>query len=331
MMTALLVVQNAGLKELVTVTEEAALVGGGGLDLSPGDVYTVRDLLYALLLDSSNEAASALAVHVAGDEAGFVAAMNDRARRLGATGTRFSNPHGLDQPGHHSTARDLALIATELLEDRRLARIVASPRATIAAPGGPKVLKNRNALLESYRGAIGVKTGRTLGAGEVLVAAARRGARHLVAVVMRSADAAADAAALLDHGFARLRRAEVRPRRGGEHDAVEDGVVRVREQVGAFVFDPAGATGVVAGAEMSVPRWTSGPLDVVVVPYERMALPLGEGDEIGTVRLVAGGEVIASAPALAGDTVRVPPTSWGTRALAGVLRSAASVVEEIAA
>lgn len=329
MMTALLAAEAAGPRELVRVSPDAAQVGGGGLDLSEGDVYSVRDLLYAVMLDSSNEAAAALAVHVAGDQASFVRMMNRRARRLGATGTSFANPHGLDQHGHASTARDLATIARALLENDRLARIVATPRYSIAAPRGAVVLENRNRLLETYRGAIGVKTGQTLGAGEVLVAAARRGERFLIAVAMRSSDAAADARALLDHGFARLRRGQARART--EAPAAGALVLGSHEQVGALLFDPAGATAVVAGADVAAPAALRDGVEVVFTPSDELFLPLAEGDHIGTVEVVSGGEVIGTVPALADDAVELRRASWATRAMSGLLRSAAFVVEGIAA
>lgn len=332
MMTALLVAEAAGARELVRVSPAAASVGGGGLDLSAGDVYAVRDLLYALLLDSSNEAAAALAEHVTGDVDEFVRAMNRRARELGGSATRFANPHGLDVQGHHSTARDLAVIGLELLENRRLARIVATPRQTISTPGGSTVVENRNALLETYPGAVGIKTGRTLGAGEVLVAAAKRGPRFLVAVAIRSGDAAADARRLLDYGFARLRRAERLERERAEAEAAESGIVlAANERVGALVFDPAGATAVVAGEEVSAPGGVGDEIAVEFTASEQLLLPLAAGEHIGTVQVVSGDEVIATVPALAGHPVGVDDASWGTRALTGLLRTAAIVMDGIAA
>lgn len=332
MMTALLVVRGAGMRDLVTVPAEAAAVGGGGLDLSTGEVYTVRDLLYALLLDSSNEAAAALAIYVAGDTASFVADMNRAARALGARDTRFANPHGLDAAGHHSTARDLATIGLALLDEPRLARIVATPSRPIATPGGTTVVENRNALLETYNGAIGVKTGRTLGAGEVLVAAARRGEHFVISVAMRSTDAAADSRALLDHGFARLRAAAARQRARERAAAARESVVlATQEQVGALVFDPGGATGVVAAAEVTATGVAAEGVTVVFTPSEELLLPLERGEEIGTVQVMSGDELLGTVPALANDAVAVDDPSWGTRALSGLLRTAAIVMEGIAA
>jgi D-alanyl-D-alanine carboxypeptidase (penicillin-binding protein 5/6) len=206
MVTALVTVARAGPDEVVGVSSRAASTGGGGLDLQAGDRYTVEALLYALLLSSSNDSAVALAEHVAGSEDAFVAAMNDFAQGLGARHTHFVNAHGLDTPGHYSSARDLARIAVALLRRPLLAEIVGASAAVIRAPAGSVEVENRNVLLESYTGAIGVKTGYTAGAGDTLVAAARRHHRLLVAVAMGSVSAAGDAAALLDYGWRRLAR-----------------------------------------------------------------------------------------------------------------------------
>lgn len=319
--------------DLVRVSAAAAAVGGGGMDLSEGDLATVRDLLYVLLLDSSNEAASALAEHVSGDQADFVALMNRTVRALGTTDTTFVNPHGLDTAGHASTALDLALIGQRVLATPELARIVASPRATVTVNGASRTVDNRNVLLESYKGAIGVKTGQTLGAGEVLVAAARRGPHALLAVAMRSQDAAADARRLLDAGFAFVRqRARDQAAEAAREAAEPDVVLLERQAVGALVFDPAGATEVVAAQEVTtlLPEGTI-TVDLRFTPSDELLLPLGAGEEVGTVEVIAGGEVVATVPALAQDAVMIEEQSWASRALGGILRTAALVVAGVGA
>ena len=331
MTTALVTVSQARMRELVTVSAAAAAIGGGGLDLDPGEVYSVRDLLYALLLDSSNEAAAALADHWSGGPADFIRTMNRTARSLGATDTAFLNPHGLDQAGHYSSASDLALVAAELLDTPSLARIVSTPAETIAGPRGSVSLENRNLLLESYRGATGVKTGRTLGAGEVLVAAAERGPHSLIAVAMRSANAATDAATLLDLGFREMRAAKREQREAERRLAAQPGLLlSAREQVGALVFDPSGATAVVAGADVEG-RTPSGGVEITFTPADQLLLPLEEGEEIGTVHVMSGGSVLGTAPALAQDPVASAASSWGTRALSGLLRTAALVAAGVRA
>lgn len=327
MTTALVAVSRFRMREMVTVSEVAASVGGGGLDLDAGEVFSVRDLLYALLLDSSNEAAAALADHWGQGSAGFIRRMNRTARSLGAHNTLFANPHGLDEPGHYSSAADLALIAAEVLDTPVLAAIVATPRRTIAVPGGTATIENRNVLLESYRGATGVKTGRTLGAGDVLVASAERGPHSLIAVAMRSSDAPGDARTLLDLGFETLRERAERARRPAARPGL---LLSAREQVGALVFDPAGATAVVAGTDIEGETPPTG-IEITFTLADRLLLPLEQGEEIGTVQVMSQGAVLGTAPALADDHVASASSSWGTRALSGLLRIAASVVAGVGA
>jgi len=319
------------MRDLVTVSSAAAAVGGGGLDLDPGDVFSVRDLLYALLLDSSNEAAAALADHWSEGSESFIRAMNRSARALGTKNTLFANPHGLDETGHYSSAADLVLIAQEVLATPSLAEIVATPRATIAVPGGSVTVENRNLLLEGYKGTIGVKTGRTLGAGEVLVAAAVRGPHSLIAVAMRSLDAAADSETLLDLGFEELAAQARREREEQRRLANQPGLLlSAREQVGALVFDPSGATAVVAGADVEG-LTPSGGVEITFTPAARLLLPLQEGEQIGTVQVMSDGSLLGTAPALAEDPVASATSSWGARALSGLLRTAASIVAGVRA
>jgi serine-type D-Ala-D-Ala carboxypeptidase (penicillin-binding protein 5/6) len=201
--TALVVVESAAMAERVRVSEEAAATSYGYLALQAGDVLPVEDLLHGLLMASSNDAAVALAEHVSGSQEAFVDRMNETAEDLGATGTHFETPHGLDSPGHVSTASDLALFAAVLLRDTRLARIVATTDYTLS---DGTTISNSNPLLESYKGANGVKTGMTAAAGEVLVASAQRSGPTVIAVALGSPDASADATRLLDFGFELARR-----------------------------------------------------------------------------------------------------------------------------
>jgi D-alanyl-D-alanine carboxypeptidase (penicillin-binding protein 5/6) len=323
MTTALLVARAAEPREVVQVSAGAAAVGGGGHDLSTGDVYTVEDLLLALLLSSSNEAAAALAEHVAGTQEAFVARMDRFARRMGLRHTDFANAHGLDASGHHSSPADLAAIGAALLEVPRLARMVKLPRATISLPGGGStVVENRNVLLETYPGAVGIKTGQTLGAGNVLVAAARREGRLVIAVAMRSADAAADARVLLDRAFARAAPEPPEPAPTPEPESV---TVPAGSPVGALVFDPAGAVAIVpaeslavAGSEMPVLRFE---------PAAQLTLPLAPGDTVGTLSATGTDGLTVTTPALAQGSVPVEDRSWASSALAGMLGAFARLAE----
>ena len=318
MVTAILAMREASPDEVVTVSATAASIGGGGLDLTAGQTFTVDALIHALLLDSSNEAAVALAEHAAGSAGAFVADMNRYVRAIGATRTHFANPHGLDAEGHYSTARDLATIGLELLRNEYLAEVVATSEATIATPTGPRTIENRNLLLESYEGAIGIKTGRTLGAGNVLVAAAERDGRRLVVVAMNSYDTFADSAAMLDWGFARLRRLE----RMGP-------LVKEGAEVGALVFD-AGSVPITAGETLTglVPRDPTR-VELSFVASHRARLPIEAGDEIGIVRIATARGTVGTVPALAAGTVDEDAGSpWWSAPLVGLVRIFGSLFGE---
>jgi len=313
MVTALLVSRMTRPSERVTVSPRAASIGGGGLDLSAGQTYTVDALLHALLLDSSNEAAQALAEHASG--AAFVQRMNRYVKAIGATRTRFANPHGLDADGHYSSAGDLALIGARVLDDPYLARIVRTARASIAAPGGRVVLENRNLLLETYPGAVGIKTGRTLGAGNVLVAAAERKGRTVIAVAMNSGDSFADGEALLDFGFAKLRRLA---RRGT--------LVAKGETVGELVFDTGSVPVIAAESLEGLLPSRGGTLDLTLVPAPEMQFPIATGEVVGTV-IVQTGRGEGQIPAVAAAPVDGEPDgAWWTAPFVGLVSLLGAVI-----
>jgi serine-type D-Ala-D-Ala carboxypeptidase (penicillin-binding protein 5/6) len=203
-LTASVILDRVSLKEIVTVpiTKTTTSKSSGGW-FHGGERLSVQDLLYALLLQSSNDAALALASHVSGSTPKFVQLMNQKARSLGALRSQFHNPTGLPQGGQVTTARDLALITKAALANPDFRRIVATmsyPWKSLKSEG---VLENSNELLKSYDGAIGVKTGNTREAGYCLVAAAQRGDRTLIAVILGSQEKHVwqDAKHLLDYGF----------------------------------------------------------------------------------------------------------------------------------
>ena len=203
MMTALVALENSNLDDQVIVSEDAAAIGESEIDLVPGETWRMEDLLRALLMRSANDAAVAIAEHVGGSVPGFVRLMNETAVELGLADSHFMNPHGLDQEGHFSSARDLLNTALIGMEDPLFAEIVGTRSSTFPdmPDGEERVASTTNALLSTFEGAIGVKTGFTDDAGLTMVAAAERDGRRLYAVVMGSSDHFADAAALLRYGF----------------------------------------------------------------------------------------------------------------------------------
>jgi D-alanyl-D-alanine carboxypeptidase len=210
-MTALLILEDGRLDDKVVISNRATAVAGSGLGLRRGQRVTLRDLLWAILLKSANDAALAAAEHVGGSEEQFVARMNAKAASLGMQGTQFSNPHGLDHPDHYSTAFDLAILARQALRHPTFARMVQTreARVTILTGRNGRVVKRRvirthNQLLGQFSGADGVKTGYTALAGRCLVASATRGDHQLIAVLLNDSRRWVEAAALLEYGFATL-------------------------------------------------------------------------------------------------------------------------------
>jgi serine-type D-Ala-D-Ala carboxypeptidase (penicillin-binding protein 5/6) len=207
MMTALVVAAHAGPQARVLITRDALHYTGSGVGLLPkGKHVSLTALLYGLLLPSGNDAAIALADHVAGRQSHFIALMNQRAQALGLSCTHFTSVSGIVDQGNHSCAQDLALIAHELLKDQLLASIVGSRSAILPFPikGGKLYLYNNNPLLVlRYPGADGVKTGFTDAAGQCLVATARRGRTWLGVVLLHSGDTSTQAQQLLNAGFAK--------------------------------------------------------------------------------------------------------------------------------
>ena len=207
-MTALVVLEEEKPDATLTVDREAVLtLAEGGyslLELEAGEKISVEDLLYGLMLQSSNDAAVALADAVAGNSKSFVQEMNRRAKELGLRDTHFASPNGLNDHGY-STAADLVLITRTAMEQPVFAEIVRTKFATMpgaSAKDPPRKIQNRNVLLWLYPGAIGVKTGYTNLAGYNVIAAAERDERRLLAVVLgEGGEPFSDAAELLNFGF----------------------------------------------------------------------------------------------------------------------------------
>ncbi|MBQ2718954.1 MAG: D-alanyl-D-alanine carboxypeptidase [Clostridia bacterium] len=205
-MTALVALERCPLDTVVTIRLEAVGVEGSSVYLKAGDRYTMEALLHALLLQSANDAAEAIAYAVAGGVEPFVALMNEEAAALGLTDTHFDNPHGLDGDTHYTTAAELAAITRKALEHPDLARIVSTRRYVFATVEGEsaRTLINHNKLLHLYEGAVGVKTGFTKRCGRCLVSAATRDGLTLIAVTLDAPSDWHDHAALLDYGYATL-------------------------------------------------------------------------------------------------------------------------------
>lgn len=196
-MTALLIAEQCDPAAEVRIPRQAVGVEGSSMYLREGELLTVEQLLYGMMLHSGNDAAAALAIYHSGSVEMFAEAMNRKAKQLGLEHTVFANPHGLDDASNRSTARDLAELARYAMDNSQFHRIVSTK--TFSA--GERVLTNHNKLLWRYDGAVGVKTGYTKAAGRILVSCAERNGRRLIAVTIHDRNDWADHANLLDHGF----------------------------------------------------------------------------------------------------------------------------------
>ena len=198
-MTALIVCEQCNVLDRMRIPREAVGIEGSSMYLREGEVLTLQELLYGLMLSSGNDAAVALSIYCGGTVEGFAELMNDKARNLGLKNTHFENPNGLDSPGHYSTARDLAVLAAYAMENPIFRKTVSTKNLHM----GQRSLTNHNKLLWRVKGADGVKTGYTRAAGRILVSSATRNDRRLVAVTIDDPDDWADHAALLEEGFSR--------------------------------------------------------------------------------------------------------------------------------
>lgn len=200
-------IDNGSLKfeDKVTISEEAANMGGSQVFLQAGEVYTVYDLLKSVAIASGNDAVVALAEKVGGSVGGFVDIINKRLKELGATNTNFVNPHGLDAEGHYSTARDMSIIARELLKHEKILEFTSIYEEYLEKNDGSRIwLVNTNRLVRFYDGVDGLKTGFTTTAGYCLTATAKKDNFRLISVVMgedTTENRSSDTVKLLNYGF----------------------------------------------------------------------------------------------------------------------------------
>jgi D-alanyl-D-alanine carboxypeptidase (penicillin-binding protein 5/6) len=316
-MTALLVLERSQMDDVVTVSPEATYpenqAGLSALGLEAGERISVRDLLYALLLQSANDAAIALAEHVSGTEQRFESAMNARARELGMRDSRFRSPNGLDDRGY-SSARDLLTLTREVYATQpEFGRLAATRFHEIPSPTGPpREIQNRNVLLWLYPGALGVKTGYTARAGFCVVAVAQRQGRRLVAVVLGSpGEPFSDAATLLNYGFSAFTQQRfVEPGEPAGTVALPGGAVAVTTGEGLDALVPVA----------SVDRATR---TVTVIPGA--AYPPAPGEEVATMEVAIPGLVLGHVPLLASGVPPPPPLEddgpWWARAAGSVVHA----------
>jgi D-alanyl-D-alanine carboxypeptidase len=292
-MTALVALEQVPLDRLVTVDPRACGVEGSSVYLYAGERITMETLLYALMLQSANDAAEAIAYEVAGSVEGFADLMNRKADALGLTATHFDNPHGLDGETHYTTAYELALIAACAMENEIFAEIVSTVKKSVPLHDGEisRLLVNHNRLLREYGDIIGVKTGYTKKCGRTLVSAAQRDGVRLICVTLEDGNDWLDHRSLLDYGFSLYREITLSekisyeiPVCGGEKSCV---TVGTRGVLTAFLPENHGEIRVVT----EMPRF--------------LYAGVREGDIVGRVVFYADGAEVGEAYLYAEHSVQI--------------------------
>lgn len=196
-MTALIILEDCDLDEIITVPDKAVGAEGSSIYLKYGEKISVKDLIYGLMLRSGNDSAAALAIHHSGTIQDFAKAMNKRAKEIGATDTNFTNPSGLPDENHYTTANDLCKIACTAMKNNTFKEIVSTKNYN----GQFRSYLNKNKILNTLDGANGVKTGYTLKAGRCLVSSAQRGGMNVICVVLNCPDMYERSAELINDAF----------------------------------------------------------------------------------------------------------------------------------
>ena len=289
-MTALVVCQQCNVLDRVRIPNEAVGIEGSSMYLKEGEVLTVQELLYGLMLQSGNDAAVALAIYCGGTVEGFADLMNDKARSLGLTGSHFVNPNGLDAPGHYSTARDLAVLAAYAMEDPVFAQTVSTKQVKI----GERYLTNHNKLLWQVEGAEGVKTGFTKAAGRILVSSASRNGRRLICVTINAPDDWRDHAALYGQGFTDY----------AIETVVEPGQVLDTVSV---VGGQAGDVHLIAQEGFEYALRPEEQVEILASHPEFVYAPVVEGAQAGYAYVMLDGKAVGKVPMRYGETVERQP------------------------
>lgn len=287
-MTAIVAIEAMPLSTKVKIPAAAVGVEGSSVYLSADETLTLEELLMCVLLESANDAATAVAITVGGSVEKFADMMNEKATLLGLEDTHFTNPHGLDDDEHYTTVRDLAFLAAAAMDNDIFRSIVSTYRTTVPSPDGVRLLINHNRLLRSYDGCIGVKTGFTKSSGRCLVSAAERDGLRLVAVTLNDGADWVDHAAMLDAGFAEYCSVELS--KDGAFSSCSDLSLPMLSVVGGEQSTV--ECRIADDVSVILPR-THGTITCRIEMTRSRPAPIYRGDQIGRVLWYCDGELIA--------------------------------------
>jgi len=295
-MTALVTLENAQLDDIVTVTPEMTGIEGSSIYLREGEELTVEELLFALMLESANDAAVALAITVGGTVEQFAEMMNDKAIALGLTNTHFTNPHGLDDEEHFTTAYELGIISAYALRNSDFVRIASTYKKSIPLNNGEgtRVLVNHNRLLRSYEGTIGIKTGFTKKCGRCLVSSATRDGVTLICVTLNAPNDWQDHKNLLDYGFSKYE-AVTLASPGSYHVELNT----IGGEKSSFIASNSDSLRVTLERNKNN-------ISAVLEANRLISAPIQKGDEVARVVFYNNGEVIATLPLYAREGINKP-------------------------
>lgn len=315
-MTALIALEKGSLTDNVTVSETAVAAvepGSNNIALKPGETLTLEQLLYAALIESANDAANVIAEHIGGTIEGFAAMMNERAAGLGCKNTNFTNPSGLHDDNHYTTAYDMALIAREAYKNEKYREIIAAPSYEIPATNltsSARTIYIKNQMKKPpsiyvYDGCEGGKNGFTDEAQNTLVTYAARDGLGLLAVTLKEtgANAYIDSIALYDYGFANFKRIVA-----FDETKFSDSIPAVQEYKEASL--EAGQVSVAAsnGILYTVPNYVTEADITINAEYTNnpAKAPIAAGDALGTAHAVFNGDIIGSAQLIAASAAAAP-------------------------
>lgn len=305
--SAIIALEKGNLEDKVIISKNAAETGGSSIWLEAGEKLTLEQLIYAMLLNSANDATVAVAEHIAGSEEEFVKMMNSLARNVGAVDTHYVNSHGLHEENHYSSAYDLALLARYAMKNPKFEEIVATEKKVIPWEGHEwsRMLTNKNAFIknpELYPGADGIKNGFTTPAGYCLVASATRDGMRLIAVVMNCPGATGEIKKLFDYGFNNFNRTMLL----SQGEVVKKiSLEKNKQELCLVCAEPFYAALRLEEADE---------LELEVTVPEDIPLPVRKGNICGKAIYKVNGEVIGMVNLLAADSLEKPSflsSLWG--------------------
>ena len=293
-MTALVAIESGKLSDIVTVSNSAANVEGSSMWLKSGEKISVESLLFGLMLNSGNDAATALAEYIGGDVPKFAEMMTKKAKSLGLENTSFTNPHGLDNENHYTTAYDLAQITRYALSNKKFAEIVSSKKKIVEWEDNEwgRSLRNHNKMLTMYQGADGVKTGFTKKCGRCLVSSATRDNLKLIAVTLNAPSDWHDHTGMLDFGFSKYNYKKVIGK--GDYMKTLPVLNGVTDSISLYAN---------ADVELAITDKEENSIKTVYNIPENLVAPIEMGQKIGSVDVFLSDKLVARVDLISDSTV----------------------------